>query len=131
LQSLRAQLNRMSQGGNAPPVVAATLQKVTALVGQEQGFGGGGGRGAGARQETVTSIRGGLLALMSQVQEADVAPTAPDVEAAAELQRQFDAMTPKLNEFKQSLPGINAQLKQAGLPELSLTQPAPQPEQQP
>jgi photosystem II stability/assembly factor-like uncharacterized protein len=131
LQSVRGQLNRMSQGGNAPPVVAATLQKVTALVGQEQGFGGGGGRGAGARQETVTSIRGSLLALMSQVQEADVAPTAPDVEAAAELQRQFDAMTPKLNEFKQSLPGINAQLKQAGLPELSLTQPAPQPEQQP
>jgi photosystem II stability/assembly factor-like uncharacterized protein len=126
LQSVRDQLNKMKQGQNPPAVVTDTLQKVTALLGQEQGFGGGGGgRGAGARQDTVTSVRGGLLALLNLIQEADAAPTAPDVEAAAELQHQFDGMTPRLNEFKQSLPGINAQLKQAGLPELSLTQPAP------
>lgn len=122
LQSLREQLNKMREGQNAPAVVNDTLQKVTALLGQEQGFGGGGGgRGAGARQDTVTSIRSGLLGLVNAVQEADVAPTGPQTEAAAELQRQFDAMTPRLNEFKQSLPGINSQLKQAGLPELSLT----------
>jgi hypothetical protein len=132
LQSVRDQLNKMAQGQNAPAVVKDTQQKVTALLGQAQGFGGGGGgRGAGARQDTVTAIRGGLMGLMSQVQEADAAPTASQAEAAAELQRQFDAMTPRLNEFKQSLPGINTQLKQAGLPELSLTpaEPAENPEQ--
>ncbi len=127
LQSMRSQLNQMRQGQNSPAVVNDTLQKVTALLGQEQGFGGG--RGAGPRQDTVTSIRGGLLALMNAVEEADAAPTSQDAEAAAELQRQFDAMTPRLNEFKQSLPGINSQLRQAGLPELSLTAPQSPPEQ--
>jgi len=127
LQSVRSQLNRMQQGGNPPPVVADTLQKVTALVGQEQGFGGGGGgRGGAARPDTVTSIRGSLLALLNSVQQADAAPTSQEIEAAGEVLKQFEAMTPKLNEFKQSLPAVNAQLKQAGLPELSLTAgPAP------
>jgi hypothetical protein len=125
LQSVRAQLQRMQQRGNAPAVVSETQQKVTALLGQQQGFGGGGGRGAGARQDTVTSIRGGLMALLGQVQEADAAPTSQQVDAANQLEQQFNAMTPRLNEFQQSLPAINSQLKQAGLPELSLTEAAP------
>ncbi|MBV8206113.1 MAG: glycoside hydrolase [Acidobacteria bacterium] len=124
LQSLREQLNRMNKAGQAAPAaVTDTQQKVTALLGQEQGFfGGGGGRGGAGRQDTVTALRGSLLALLNLVQEADAAPTSQEAAAADDLHRQFDALATRFHDFLNSLPGINAQLKQAGLPELSLEQ---------
>ena len=67
----------------------------------------------------MTLVRAMLLSLMDQVQEADVAPARPLVEAA---HQRLTTVAPALQRWQQfqstELPTLNQQLRSAGLPEL-------------
>jgi hypothetical protein len=73
-------------------------------------------------------LRAALLALMGMVQEADVAPTTGQTEAAANLKRAEQAVFDGWQSLKtQDIAAVNAQLRNAKLPELRLDVTSPGP----
>ena len=116
----RQQLGRAGQGA-AADAVKAFQQKLDSVIGREFGRGGGGGGFPGQQQgpESLNAVRAGLIALMGQLQQADVAPTQPQIAAIAERRK---AVAPALERWqellKTDLPALNQQLKSAGAPEL-------------
>jgi hypothetical protein len=64
-------------------------------------------------------VRSGLLALMNQLQQAEVAPTQPQIAAIAERRK---AVAPAMERWqgllKTDLVALNQQLKGAGVAEL-------------
>ncbi|MCU1311422.1 MAG: hypothetical protein JWO20_2547 [Candidatus Angelobacter sp.] len=113
---------------NVPAELAASLtaldQKLQTLGGGEGGRGAGGGRGGDPK--TFTALRAALLALMGMVQEADVAPTTGQTEAAANLKRAEQAVLDGWQSLKtQDIAAVNTQLRNAKMPELRLDATSP------
>jgi hypothetical protein len=85
---------------------------------------GGGGRGGGGRfapgggPDTLASVQGALSNLLRLMQGADVAPTPQVVAAADDRRKALGALMERWRALKQDAASVNAQLKQAGLPEL-------------
>jgi photosystem II stability/assembly factor-like uncharacterized protein len=120
-QAWREQLANIRQQGAAADAIKQFDEKLDSVAG-----GGRGGRraffaAAGAQRgpESLTLVRAMLLSLMDQVQQADVAPARPLVEAA---NQRLTTVAPALQRWQQfqstELPAINQQLRSAGLPEL-------------
>jgi hypothetical protein len=141
LQKMRALRGRIKKTQDAavqaqsPPEVTEALaafdKKAAAIEGGAGGPGGPGGvmggqmgpggpRGAGA-QDTLTGIGSSLNALMSMLQDADVAPTSQLAAAVAERRKALRSLLDKWDSFStRELAAINAVLKEAKLAEIAL-----------
>ncbi len=74
-------------------------------------------------------LRTRLLTLMSVLQDADEAPTAQATSAVTELEQQLPPVMQRWQTIQtQDIPALNAQLRQAGLPELKLESNPPEQE---
>ena len=108
-----------AQPGTATEAIKAFQQKLDNVAGREAGRGGGGGFQGQQGPEALTAARAGLMALMNQLQEADVVPTQPQVAAIAERRKAVAPAMERWQELlKADLPTINQQLTAAGMPEL-------------
>ena len=84
--------------------------------------GGGGGGGAGGGQElTLNRIRAQWLQLMSTIQGSDFTPTLPMITAVEESRKTAGEILDRWRALKETeVKALNDQLRQAGLPVLSL-----------
>jgi hypothetical protein len=123
-RALRVQLSgAKNRAGSGPIADALTAldQKLTALEGASAGGRGGGGRGAAGGPDTVNSVRAALGNLLRLVEGADVAPTTQEAAAVADRRKAFAALQQRWATLKtQDLSALNAQLKQANLPALTI-----------
>jgi hypothetical protein len=129
VKALRAEIKDREK--NAPAEVATSLaaldQKLQTLGGGEGGRGGGGG-GRGGDPKTFAASRAALLALMGMLQEADVAPTTAQTDAAANLKHAEQAVLDAWQSLKsQDIAAVNTQLRNAKMPELRLDVTSPGP----
>ena len=122
MRALREKLRGMREragGGASADTLAAFDQKLGALEGASGGGRGGGGRGAAAGPDTVSSVNASLGVLMRMIQSADVAPTTQAAAAAGDRRKALAGLLQRWTAMKGGeLAGLNAQLKQAGLPEI-------------
>jgi hypothetical protein len=120
-RALRKQIEqlrgRAGQGATADAMDAFD-KKVVAIAGSG---GRGGGRFApGGGPDTLASVQGALANLLRLMQGADLAPTPQVVAAADDRRKAMAALMERWRSLKQDAATVNAQLKQAGLPELKL-----------
>ena len=123
-RSLRAQLQdlkaKAGQGALADAITALD-QKAAALASGGGGPGGGRFGGGGGGPETLAGIRGSLVSLMSLLQGADVTPTTQAVAAITQRRKETASLMAKWAALKKTdLANLNAQLKQANLPAITL-----------
>jgi len=122
LRSLRAQLKQTGERAGQSPVaqaISAFDKKAEALQGAGGGFGGRGAAATGP--DTINSVRGSLTALLGLLQGADVAPTTQAVAAIADRSKAMTGLLTRWNALRsKELAALNAQLKQAGLPEIKI-----------
>ena len=116
----RMQLARITQPGAVADAIKAFQEKLDSVVGREGGRRGGPPpQGQQPTAESLSTVRAGLTGLMDQLQQADVAPTQPQLAAASERR---NAVAPAMSRWqeiqKTELPALNQQLKAAGVPEL-------------
>ena len=111
----------------APQSLAQTLaafdETAAALAGAAPGGRGavpGGGRGGASAPDTLLGASGAASQAMSLLQGADRTPTAAVVALASDAAKALAAMRTKLTALKADLAKVNAQLKAAGLPEMTL-----------
>lgn len=135
LQELRAvqqQLRGVKERANgAAADSVATLEKKLTEIGGAGGGGRGGfggGRGAPAGPETIATVNASLTTLMRMIEAADVAPTTQATAGAAEKRASLRKLMQRWNSVKTTdLPALNAQLKQASLPEVTVSTSGGQP----
>ena len=85
----------------------------------------------GASEPTLTRENAAVGTLYGSVGQADAAPTAAQVSAAADTERDLSGVLKRWDEIKQSdLPALNRQLKSASLTEIRLESKAPMDESQ-
>jgi hypothetical protein len=76
---------------------------------------------SGSSAPTLTRENGAIGMLYGSVGQADAAPTAAQISAAADAERDLSALLKRWEDVKQTdLPALNRQLKSAGLSEISL-----------
>jgi photosystem II stability/assembly factor-like uncharacterized protein len=110
---LKALKERAGQGATAD-AIAALDQKAAGIEGAGGGRRGGGGSGLGR-------LAGELLSVMNVVDDADATPTTQAVAASEALQKSLTAELSGWGEIKnKDVKSINEQLRQAGLPAISL-----------
>jgi len=122
LRSVREQIKAI---GNPPAAVSAALAEFDKKAAELEGEGGGGfGGPAPSATESLNSAAFSMRAVMSLLQGADVAPTTQAVAAAtdrtnalAEVMKRWDSLR------GETLTALNAQLKQAGLPQIVVKAP--------
>src|SRR6185295_2315169 len=124
VRGIRSQLAKLKDQPGAPvDAIAEFDKKALALEGQAAGGGrGGGGRGAvPTGPETLSSIGGSLTTLIGVLQGADVAPTTQLTAAVADRHAAASKLLASWNSMKGAgLTALNAKLKDANLPEVSL-----------
>ncbi len=121
-RALRKQVEQLRERAGQ----SATADAVDAFDKKVVAIAGGGGRGGGGRfapgggPDTLASVQGALSNLLRLMQGADVAPTPQVVAAAEDRRKALAALMERWRSLKQAAATVNAQLKQAGLPELKL-----------
>jgi len=81
---------------------------------------------SGSSEPTLTRENAAIGMLYGGVGQADAAPTAAQISAAADAERDLSALLKRWEDVKQTdLPALNRQLKSAKLPEVSLESKAP------
>ena len=118
-EELQRAKSQAGQGGIADAIDA--FEKKLDEVGgpEQQGFGGG--RVGAPAPDTLSSVRSSLMLLMGMVQGADVAPTVPQMNAAADRHKALPPlMTRWIQLQSQDLAALNSQLRAAGLPEITV-----------
>jgi photosystem II stability/assembly factor-like uncharacterized protein len=102
--------------------IKAFDQKVTAILR---------GPAGGAPEPTLARVNAALGTLYGSVGQADAAPTAAQVNAASDTERDFASLMKRWEEIKSSdLPALNQQLKSASLPKIGSEAEAPTTEPQ-
>ncbi|MDD5544110.1 MAG: glycoside hydrolase [Acidobacteriia bacterium] len=120
-RKLRSQLKdlegRAGKGAMAD-AIAALDKKAAALLGagprfeEEPGSGGG---------ESLARLNGELAQLLDVVEGADATPTTQATAAVTEIQKIVSAQLARWGELKQKdVPALNAELRKAGLPEITM-----------
>jgi photosystem II stability/assembly factor-like uncharacterized protein len=122
IRKLRAQVKELRARAGQGAVADALLsldQKMAALETDSDARPAG---GAGNTGETnLTRVNASLGSLLDLLQSADAAPTTQAVTASAELQRKLSELLSRWKEIKgREVKTINEQLRQAGLPALSI-----------
>jgi hypothetical protein len=128
LRALRVQVRQLKDRAEGPvsEAIAAFDQKASALEGPTGGGGrGGGGRGAiAAGPPALGNVSGGLVTLIGLLEGADVAPTTQLVAAVADRRAAVTRLMASWTSLKGAdLAALNARLKQANLPEITLEAP--------
>jgi hypothetical protein len=123
IKKLRNQIKgAIDKAGRGPLAEAlnALDKKAAAIEGEGRGDAGSPGLPGGTidvREPNLTRLNNGFSSLLEQLQSADVAPTVPTVEAAAQLQKVKAALMANWSELAtKDLVKINAQLRQANQP---------------
>jgi photosystem II stability/assembly factor-like uncharacterized protein len=81
---------------------------------------------SGSSEPTLTRENAAIGMLYGGVGQADAAPTAAQISASADAERDLSALLKRWEDVKQTdLPALNRQLKSAGLTEISLESKAP------
>jgi len=81
-------------------------------------------------EATLTTVNREASSLYGEADRADAAPTASQMTAAAEIERESAELLSRWNSIKTSdVPALNEQLKGAGLPQIRI-QLQPQPEEE-
>jgi photosystem II stability/assembly factor-like uncharacterized protein len=126
-RSLGEQLEKLSGKASSPLAgsIVTLRKKVTTLLGKPVGF-----MVPLSSEVTLVRVSDELGTLYSEIGRADVAPTASQVSAVTEVERDFSDVMARWNAVKNTdLPPLNQKLKSAGLPEARLEQGAePEPE---
>lgn len=137
LGAVRQQIAKLRAQGAVAQALAAFGQKVSALEGTPPPVGGGrGGRGGGGGGgapdgrggppvappiDTLWAVSTSLGAVMNAMQAADVAPTAKTLAAVTAAQQNAARVLARWNALRTvDLPALNAQLKSAGIPALTI-----------
>ncbi len=116
--AIRDQLKerRAHAQGSALEAIDGFRKKLDALAGEE----GGRRRRAATEEDSLTSVRGSLLALMGILQDADVAPTTQTVASIAEVERKVPAVLNAWQSFTQTeVSTRNEKLRSANLEPVS------------
>jgi photosystem II stability/assembly factor-like uncharacterized protein len=125
--SLSVELKKLSPKASGPVAesIATLEKKLTALLGTQAAS-----LGPVPPQVSLRRVSGDVGTLYGEVGRADVAPTASQASAVAEVERDFSAVMMRWTAVKTTdLPTVNQQLRSAGLPEIRLEQGAePEPE---
>ncbi|MGD0181890.1 MAG: hypothetical protein ABSC15_18925, partial [Terriglobales bacterium] len=80
----------------------------------------------GSSEPTLTRENAAIGMLYGSVGQADATPTAAQMSAAADAERDLSALLKRWEDLKQTdLPAVNRQLKSAKLPEIGLESKAP------
>jgi hypothetical protein len=121
LTVLKGLEERAAETPAARPVAAAQA-RAAALQGQQEGR----PNPLVATPDSFRSVRGRLNSLMTALQSADVAPTIQQAAAVADRSKALADLMRQWEQFKTSeIPALNQQLRQAHLPEIDLSVPAP------
>ena len=135
LGAVRQQIAKLQAQDAVAPALAAFGQKAAALEGTPPAAGGGrGGRGGGgaagggrggpaaaAPTDTLWSVSSSLGAVMNAMQAADVAPTANTLAAVTAAQQNAARVMARWTALRTvDLPALNAKLKGAGIPVLTI-----------
>jgi hypothetical protein len=126
IKKLRTQIKesiaRVDRGPLAEALNALD-KKAGAIGGEGRGDGGSPGLPGGTidvREPNLTRLNGGLSSLIEHLQNADLAPTMPMVNAATELQKVLTRLLSDWNELKtKDVAAINEQLRAANQPLLN------------
>ena len=111
LQKLTPQAN-----GQVGEAVAALVKKVGAVLGAPGGF-----LAPVSPAPTLSKVEGDVGTLYGVVSGPDAAPTASQVAAMAEIEREFSGVTKQWDEIKNAaLPALNEKLRGVNLPEINL-----------
>ncbi len=124
-RSLREQLRKFSgqASGFMGESISALEKKVAAVLGTADAS------GPGAPELSLKRVNGDVGTLYSNVDKADATPTAAQVNATAETERDLSAVMKRWDEVKTAdLPALNRQLRGASLPEIRLDS-NPQPDE--
>jgi photosystem II stability/assembly factor-like uncharacterized protein len=120
IKKLRAQIKESldrSGKGSLADSLASLDKKAAAIEGEGRGDSSSPGTPGGTidvREPNLTKLNTGLGDILEQLQSADLAPTAPTVAAAEELQRVLAGLMARWDELKnKDVTSINAQLRQA------------------
>ena len=121
LRAVRAQLRevRGRASGDLTTAIDSVERAAAAIEGAGGGFGGGGGGASGP--PTLAGTIGQLGQLYDALQDADVQPTTQLVAAVQAAQRDVAPAVARWDAFRaRAVPGLNARLRVAGLPELGV-----------
>ena len=137
LGAVRQQIAKLQAQGAVAQALAAFGQKAAALEGTPPAAGGGrggrgGGGGGGCRwpgrpgeprrgTDTLWAVSSSLGAVMNAMQAADVAPTANTLAAVTAAQQNAARVMARWTALRTvDLPALNAKLKAAGIPVLTI-----------
>jgi len=114
-RSIREQVDKLQASGTTADAIEAFKKKLKTLT-------GGSGQFAPATPElTLNRVNGAVNTLYGEVQRADAAPTAAQVEAAKAAEQDAGTVMKQWEQFKTSdLNKLNNELRGAGLPEVRL-----------
>ena len=118
---LRDQLKARS--GQAPVATAGSAlePKLDAIAGSDRGGRGGGGRGGPAGPANLSSVRVTLARIEKQIENADAAPTAAQIEAWHLSAQPLDGLLDQWQQLKQTdLKALNKRLEMNHLALLKL-----------
>jgi photosystem II stability/assembly factor-like uncharacterized protein len=119
LGGLEHQLETLSKqaSGSVADAVGAFRKKLSALAGSRGGF-----FAPPSPEVTLSRVAGEIGGLYGQVGRADVAPTATQMAAFADAEKDYAVVMGRWKAIKSTdLPALNRQLSGGGLPELKLT----------
>jgi photosystem II stability/assembly factor-like uncharacterized protein len=130
-QSLLDQLNKASKPESAQTTAGPTRDSIAALASKVGALLESETKSSSATPEaTLTRVNREAGSLYGEVDRADAAPTASQMAAAAEIERESAVELKRWNSIKTSdLPALNQRLGSAGLPQIRI-QPQPQPEEE-
>ncbi|MGC0771912.1 MAG: hypothetical protein WB543_03185, partial [Candidatus Acidiferrum sp.] len=122
-RSAQEQLRKLAPqaSGQVAEAISALDKKVSALLG-----GGGGFFAPPSPNPTLSRANGEASTLYGEVGRADATPTAAQMNAAAEAEKMFVAVSKQWKDLMAvELPVLNRQLQEANLPEIHLESKAP------
>jgi hypothetical protein len=136
VRSLRAQLKDFKEGesitsaasSSAFAAAAKTARELDAKAAPIEGEEGGYGTGYLSTPEgrSLSRLNGGFNSLVSALDTADAAPTTQQTATFVELEKALEEQLSAWAQLKsKDIPGLNEQLKKAGLPQIDLQKPIP------
>jgi photosystem II stability/assembly factor-like uncharacterized protein len=124
LHSVREQIKAIQSPPPAAATALADFDKKAAALEGEPGGGFGPPAAAAPQAESLNSVAFSQRSVMSLLQGADVAPTTQAVAAAADRAKALDEVMKRWDSLRgETLGGLNALLKQAGLPAIVVKSP--------
>ena len=114
--SIREQLGKISAEKKEQAKVESYEKKLGAIVGT-----GGGFFAPPSPEASLSRVNGQAATLYQQIWQVDAAPTSPQAEALAMVERDDQEVMKRWNDFKKTdLPALNQLLRQAQIPEIQI-----------